>query len=348
MYSSGKGTKLLKDGVYILKKMVGLVLLFSLLALTMPGCSGGTRSEGIVFADAGWESIKFHNAVAGIIAEEVFGYIWTEVPGSTAVMHEGLIKGEIDVHMENWTDNIAPYDDDLAAGKFKEVSVNFDDNYQGIYVPRYVIEGDAERGIEALAPDLKYVWDLKDYPELFPDDENPSMGRIYGAIPGWEADEIMYNKYLHYNLDDTFVYFRPGSDPALQAAIISAYEKGEPVAAYYWEPTWLLGMYDMVLLEDEPYDKDTYLDGKSALPAVRVTVGVSNNFAANEDNREFIEFLGNYKTSSELTSEGLAYMQETEANYIETARWFLREHDELLDEWLNPENAELMKKFLGI
>ena len=70
-----------------------------------------------------------------------------------------------------------------------------------------------------------------------------------------EVDEILHKKYLHYGLDDNFIYFRPGSDAALATAITSAYDKGEPIAAYYWEPTWLLGMYDMVLLEDEPLMK---------------------------------------------------------------------------------------------
>lgn len=329
-----------------MKKITSVVLLFSLIALTMVGCSGGTSgNKEIAFADAGWDSIKFHNAVAGIIAEEIYGYSWREVPGSTTVLHEGLLKGEIDVHMEVWTDNLATYDDDLAEGKLKELSINFDDNYQGVYVPRYVIEGDTERGIKPLAPDLKYVWDLKDYPEVFPDDENEGMGRIYGAIPGWEVDEILHKKYLHYGLDDNFIYFRPGSDAALATAITSAYDKGEPIAAYYWEPTWLLGMYDMVLLEDEPFDEETYIEGETELPAVKVTVAASNDFA--EDNPEILEFLSNYKTSSQLTSEALAHMQETGDDYIETAKWFLRENEELLDEWLDSEDAETMKNYLN-
>ena len=226
--------------------------------------------------------------------------------------------------------------------------MNFDDNYQGFYVPRYVIEGDPERGIEASAPDLKYVWDLKDYPHVFPDDENPDKGRVYGAIPGWEIDEIMHRKYLHYGLDENFVYFRPGSDPALSAAITAAYEKGDPIVAYYWEPTWLLGMYDMILLEDEPYDKDTFFDGKCMPPPMRVTVCASNNFADQEENKDFIEFLSRYRTSSALTSEALAYMQETGTDdYVEVARWFLAKHDELLDAWLNPEDAETLRSLLG-
>lgn len=333
-----------------MKKLISVVLLLSILTLLLVGCAeeaGTSKSNEIVFANAQWESNMLHNAIAGTIAEEVFGYTWSEVPGSTAVMHEGLLKGEVDVHMEEWTDNIPAYQPDVEAGKIQELGVNFDDNYQGVYVPRYVIEGDPERGIEASAPDLKYIWDLKDYPEIFPDDEEAGKGRLYGAIPGWEVDEILHNKYEYYGLNENFVYFRPGSDPALSAAITSAYDKGEPIAAYYWEPTWLLGMYDMVLLEDEPYvDEESFREGKTELPAMNVTVAASNDFYNNEDNAEVIEFLSRYKTSSALTSEGLAYMQETGEDYVATAKWFLKEHDELLDEWLNAEDAQTMREAL--
>ena len=148
-------------------------------------------------------------------------------------------------------------------------------------------------------------------------------------------------------MGESFNYFRPGSESALATAITSAYEKGEPIAAYYWEPTWLLGLYDMVLLEDEPFDEETYMEGKTEMPAVTVTVGVSNDFADDEDNKELIDFLSNYETSSALTSEGLAYMQETDASYEETAKWFLNEHPELLDAWLSEEDAETMKNVLN-
>jgi ABC-type proline/glycine betaine transport system substrate-binding protein len=55
--------------------------------------------------------------------------------------------------------------EDIASGLYQELGLNFGDNMQGLYVPRYVIEGDTERGIEAMAPDLKAVADLAKYPE---------------------------------------------------------------------------------------------------------------------------------------------------------------------------------------
>lgn len=330
-----------------MKKVLSLLVIVALISVTIIGCSGGSVGKGeIKFADAGWDSILFHNAVAGLVAEEVYGYTWTEVPGSTNVMHEGVINGEVDVHMEEWTDNIATYQGDLEAGKFQEFGVNFDDNTQGIYVPRYVIEGDSERDIEASAPDLKYVWDLKDYPDVFQDQDDKDMGAMYGAIPGWEVNEIMHKKFMHYGLDENFNFIQPGSDAALSATITGAYEKGEPIAAYYWEPTWLMGKYDFVLLEDEPHNEDNYLDGESALPEVRVTIGTSNDFADNEENAEFIEFLTKYETSSALTSEALAHMQDTGDDYEKTAKWFLEEHDDLIDKWLNEEDAEILRESL--
>jgi ABC-type proline/glycine betaine transport system substrate-binding protein len=103
--------------------------------------------------------------------------------------------------METWTDNLATYDEDIEEGSIVELSVNYADNAQGFYVPRYVIEGDSERGIEPSAPDLKTVEDLLNYSDVFKDPEDPSKGRIYGAISSWEVDQIMRNKCAYYGLD---------------------------------------------------------------------------------------------------------------------------------------------------
>lgn len=329
------------------KRTTAALALLAVLALGMGlnGCS--VKKEEIVFADVGWDSVKFHNAVAGLVAESAYGYSWKAIPGSTPIMHEAMKKGEVDINMEEWTDNLATYDADKEAGLFKDLGTNFGDNIQGFYVPAYVIHGDPEREIEPMAPDLKTVQDLKKYADIFPDDENPGKGRIYGAIPGWEINEIMLKKVKHNGLDKMYNYFQPGSDPALSAAFTSAYEKGEPIVGYYWEPTWLTGKYDLVLLEDVPYvDEESYKEGKTACPSVDVTIGVSNSFY--EENPEFCEFLEKYTTSSALTSEALAYMQDTKADYEETAKWFLTEHSEFIDEWLPADKAESVKGALGL
>lgn len=327
-------------------KSLILILAITILLGSLAGCTSSKQSKTIRFADVGWDSILFHNAVAGTVAETVFGYQWTEVSGSTPITHEAVKKGEIDVHMEVWTDNLTDYESDIKAGKLKEIGVNFDDNAQGIYVPRYVIEGDPERGIAPMAPDLKTVADLKEYSSLFKDPEDSSKGILYGGIAGWEITEIIHKKYLHYGLNEKYNYIEPGTDAATSAVLVAAYDKGDPVAAYYWEPTWLLGKYDFVLLEDEPYDPELFFEGKSACPSVRVTVCTSNEFY--ENNPQFVEFLSKYRTSSALTSEALAYMEETGANYKDTAEWFLKEHRDLAESWLNQEQVEKLYSGIGM
>jgi glycine betaine/proline transport system permease protein/glycine betaine/proline transport system substrate-binding protein len=70
----------------------------------------------------------------------------------------------------------------------------------------------------------------------------------------------------------------------------------------------------------------------------------SNSFY--ESNPEFCAFLSKYHTSSALSSEALAYMQSTGANYKDTAVWFLNEHSELVDKWLTPEQAQTLRAAL--
>ena len=63
------------------KRTVAAVLAMVLtLGAGLAGCS--TKSKEIVFADVGWDSVRFHNAVAGLVAESAFDYSWTEMPGS--------------------------------------------------------------------------------------------------------------------------------------------------------------------------------------------------------------------------------------------------------------------------
>lgn len=331
-----------------MKKIISLLLVALLLVGSLVACSSDNSESGghIVFADAGWDSIKLHNAVAGLIVEELYGYTWEEVPGSSPVTHEGVLSGEIDIHMEEWTMNIPTYDKDIETGSLQELGVNFDDNYQGFYVPRYVIEGDSQRDIDPMAPDLKTVEDLKDYPHIFTDEDDQNMGRVYGAIPGWDADELMYAKYEHYNLDENFVYFRPGSDAALSAALSNAYERGEAVVGYYWEPTWLMGKYDFVALEEPEANPDNFKEGKSAIPSTDTTIVASNKFYDDEANKEVIEFLSNYKTSSALISKALGHIEDTGDTYEEAAIWFLRENDYLLDDWLDEKDAEIIRSAL--
>jgi glycine betaine/proline transport system permease protein/glycine betaine/proline transport system substrate-binding protein len=297
----------------------------------------GSDKDTVVFGDAGWDSMKFHNAVAEYIAETAYNLKTSEISGTTAVTYTGLKRGDIDVYMETWTDSIADYDDDIAAGTIKELSLNYGDNSQGFYIPKYVQDEN---------PGLKTVADLAKYSSLFPNPNGEGKGVIYGVPSGWEVSKVMENKFYYYGLDSYYDYVDPGSDATLQAEIASAYSKHEAIVAYYWDPTWITGQYELVLLEDAPYDSSIYEDGKCACPSMRVTVSVNSDFYAK--NPEFCAFLEKYKTSSALTAEALSYIEKNDATYSDTAKWFLKQHSDLIDEWLPSDKADIIKSDLGL
>jgi len=323
-----------------------VISLFVAVALLTAGCGGGEKQaaekkkETIIFADAGWDSIRLHNEIAGIILREGYGYKTDVIPGGEPSSLTGVSTGDIDVYMEVWTGNVIDkYNKLVENGDIIEVGLNFDDNKQGLYVPTYVIKGDPARGIEPMAPDLKSIHDLPKYWDLFKDPEDPGKGRIYGSIPGWTADTVLQAKYKNYGLDKNFNYFQPGSDTALATSLTKAIEEGKPWVGYYWEPTWISGKYDLTLLEDAPYSDELWKDGyRCEYPSQRLTIIVQKKLP--EQAPEVVEFLKHYHTSSELVSEALAYMQDNQATTQETAKWFLKEHQDLWTEWVPADVAE--------
>lgn len=330
--------------------------LFTVLLLAMITACGGSNDENseekakeietIVFADAGWDSIRFHNSVAQTIIENGFDYKTDVISGSTATTIQGLREGDIQVYTEIWTDNIIElYEEAIDSGDIERLSTNFDDNDQGLYVPTYVIEGDSERGIEPLAPDLKTVEDLKKYPEVFEDPEKPGTGRIINAPSGWELEKNITEKFDTYELNDTFTNFLPGSDAAIVASLVDAYNKGEGWVGYYWAPTAITAKYDLTLLEEDPYDKETWeKNSGTAFPPNDVVVGVHKDLP--EQAPEVVEFLKNYETSSELTEDALEYMEDTDASSDEAAIWWMNEHEDIWTTWVSEEVAEKIKEAL--
>jgi len=319
-----------------------LLISIILISLTLSAAA----KDKIVFADPGWDSVRFHNGVAQTIIEEGYGYSTEVIAGSTAATFLGLIEGDIDVYMEVWAANLGDtYYNPVKEGIIIETSINFNDNAQGIYVPTYMIKGDSKREIEPMAPDLKTVKDLKDYWKIFKDEEDPSKGRLYGAPPGWKVDQILRLKMETWGLNESFNYFSPGSDSALSAAIVAAYEKGEPIAAYYWEPTWIMGMLDMTLLEDEPYSEEKWTEESGyacEFSAMDIAIAVNKDFPARAP--EIVEFLKNYHTNSAMASTALAYMMENDCETMDAAIWFLQTREDVWTKWVPEDIAEKVKE----
>ncbi len=298
-------------------------------------------SRPIVFAGFDWDSAQFHTAVARKILEAGYGCKTDVVVGTTIPLIQGLAQGDVDVAMEVWKDNVTEvWNRAMTRGQVREVGVNFPDAVQGWYVPRYLVEG-----ANAPAKDLRAVADLPRFKALFKDPEEPKKGRFYNCPSGWNCEIVNTAKLRAYNLEADFTNFRPGTGAALAAAIGGAVLKHEPFVAYYWGPTWVLGKYDLVMLQEPAFNdadwKGLIADPKYpravAYPKVAVWIGANAKFAGAAP--EAMAFLKGYRTTSAQIGEALAFMQDHSGNADAAAKQFLKDHADIWQAWVTPEIA---------
>jgi glycine betaine/proline transport system substrate-binding protein len=334
-------------------KAVRSVLAAAAMLVALPALAQEPKCEidrPIVFGGLDWDSAAFHTAVAELILSKGYGCRVDTVPGSTIPLINGLVRGDVDVLMEIWSNNQPEaWTKAAAAGTVRENGVNFPDAIQGWFVPRYVVEGD-----KAPARGLKSVTDLPRFKQVFRDPEEPGKGRFYNCVAGWQC-EVVNEKKLHaYKLDGDYTNFRPGTGAALAAAVESAVRRHQPILFYYWGPTWLLGKVgkDVVMLEEPAFDQAVWdamtaeKDPKqvtrgTAYPVVKVVIGVNSAFADKAPG--IARFLDAYETTGALVSEALAHMQETGAKADEGARHFLKTHEDVWTKWVPAEVATRVK-----
>jgi glycine betaine/proline transport system substrate-binding protein len=312
------------------------------------------QKDVIKFSDQQWQTHWINNAIAMFIVEHGYGYPVETVVTTTPVMKQVFPEGDIDVNMELWRANsVEWYQEITSSGKVLDLGPTFEKSTQGWYVPRFVIEGDPDRGIEPLAPDLKSVFDLPKYKELFKDPEDPDKGLLISCITGWTCAKINAAKFYAYNLDETYNILEPGTSPALDASIAGAYKKGDPVLAYYWEPTWLMGAYDMVQLEEPEFteecdnlmkeivakDLDPQDTPKEAACAYKeYAIHKAAHHSLQDRAPEVVEFLKKMNVGTDPLNKTSAYMEENDAEAEDAALWFFQNYQERWRSWL-PEDV---------
>jgi len=315
----------------LLKSFTLLSTLF-FLVLAIAACEYETNE--IVLAEGDWESSELHNQIAKFILEEGYEREVRIDQLDTALILSSFREGTLDIYLEMWSGNIPSYQDDLAEQHYHQISVNYDDNFQGLYIPAYLAEE---------YPGLTSVSDLPDYKHLFPDPEitnwDPEIHKaiVIGGPSGWSITDFYERKFANEDdypgLVEHFTFRTSESTVLLDTTLVNAYQQENPWVGYHWEPSWILGLYDMVLLEDDlPYDLET---GTGNPPPQPVTVVARDGFE--EDHPELFDFFSQYETSAEITASGLAYMNTEEASTAETARWWLAEYEDLWSQWVPEE-----------
>ncbi len=238
------------------------------------------------------------------------------------------------------------------SGAVIDVGPIYDESTQGWYVPRYVVEGCDDRGIEPMAPGLSSVFDLPDYWEVFKDPEDPNKGVFLNSIFGWDCTEINDIKMEAYGLTEYYNIQYPGGAAALDAALAGAYERGEAIVGYYWEPTWLIGMYDFVQLEEPEFDEDVWhqiemaMHGEIEISDVHEACGYMRHAihsgvhsSLKERAPELVEFFTAMNVGTDELSQTSAFMASENADADEAALWYFENFEQRWRTWL-PDDVE--------
>lgn len=305
--------------------MFALVTIFSVAACQY-------ETDTIVIGEGDWNSNRFYNQVVKYILENGYDETVEVTSVSTPILIQSLTDGSIDLNIETWSDNMPTYQQDILDGNYVELGVNFDDNFQGIYIPQY---------LQDEHPDLVSISDLANYKSLFPDpevtgwDAENDKGVIYGGPSSWQVTTFFINKFantdLYPELAANFEFRTLESTATLNSTLTAAYESEEAWAGYNWEPTSIMGRYDMVLLEDDiAYDYDT---GAGLIPTNNVTIVSTANFE--EAHADAAAFLKLMNTSSAMVNEVLAYMDEQGLDPDEVAIWWLQNNESIWSTWVS-------------
>ena len=210
------------------------------------------------FGDITWESGSLITEVLRLITEKGYGVATDTLPGSTVSLEAALAKNDIQVIGEEWAGRSPVWLKAQAEGKVFGLGDIVKNASEGWWVPEYVVKGDPEKGIKAVAPDLKSVSDLARYKDVFRDQEDPSRGRFLNSPTGWTSEIVNSQKLKAYGLDKDYVNFRTGSGAALDAEVSSSIRRGKPVLFYYWSPTPLIGRYKLIKLEEPAFDAEAW------------------------------------------------------------------------------------------
>jgi glycine betaine/proline transport system substrate-binding protein len=290
----------------------------------------------LTIAEMTWASAAVAAHIEKIILQKAYGCEVELVPGDTVPTSTSMAeRGEPDIAPEMWLISTrAVIDRGVREGRLKLAGkILSDGGEEGWWVPKALVEKYPE--LTTLAAVLKR-------PDLFPDPEEPGMGRFYGCPSGWGCQITNENLFRGYKMKQArFALFDPGSGVGLAGAIAKAVNRGEPIFTYYWAPTALLGKYPMVKLSGMKHEAknwpcmtkpDCPAPAPNGFPPSEVVTVTTTKFAAQAP--QAFAFIAKVSWPNPVVQKVLAWQHENRADAEETAEYFLKNFKIVWAKWL--------------
>ncbi|MGV8856429.1 MAG: ABC transporter substrate-binding protein [Devosia sp.] len=292
--------------------------------------------RSIDIAEMTWPSAAALAHIHATVLQAGYGCNVEIVTGDTVPTTSSMVlRGSPAIAPELWTSTVqdqwdAALDDGSVVALGDAIS---DGTIEGWFIPRYTQEAN---------PEIVSAETAIANPQVFPDPEDSSKGRLYTCPPGWGCELATGALFKAYDMADTWNLFSPGSGGALDASISRAFTREEPILFYYWGPTAILGKYDAVALDmgsvkPEVYACNTNPDcdkpaGITAYPSSPAIVGAAA--WVKEEAPAVADYFSKVGLTNDQISEMLVYGDENQADAEATAINFLKTKQDVWAKWV--------------
>ncbi len=211
---------------------------------------GAASDEVITLAIAPWNGSALNVAVAEQLIESEIGQTVETVEIDENATWPAINTGDISASLEMWpsghAQNVADFIDN-PDGNIANAGLLGPVGKIGWYIPTYMVEQHPELA----------TWEGFADPELaklFATAETGDKGQFLGADPSF----VQYDEAIIDNLGLPLEVVYAGSDPAILAALDSAYGREEPILFYLWTPHSAHNTYDLTEVRLPEYTEECY------------------------------------------------------------------------------------------
>ena len=296
-----------------------------------------TEERGTLYlVDQDWNGQLVTTAVAQVLMEQEMGLdVATKfAPADSAPLFLGLESGDFHFVCCNWPSYSANFlgeyvdGDEATVDRMGPVGII---GGSGWYVPSYVVNGDPDRGIEAVAPNLRTVADMNQYKDVFATSDTGSSGRLLEHTPAWDTrpDE----RLEAFGVDFQTVF--AGSEGAALAELDAAFQRGDPIVVYIWEPHWAHAKYDLLPIEMPEWTAGCYPDSEKfdcGYPTDHVAKliwpGLQDEFP------EAYEFLSNFQLTNAQQNEIVLNLAENDLSPRAAAQEWVDANESVWRAWI--------------
>jgi glycine betaine/proline transport system substrate-binding protein len=334
------------------------IIISALVVLGFTSFSGiaNAKCGKLVIAEQNWASAELMANVDKIILEEGYGCDVELVPGATMPTFTSMNdKGSPDMNPEQWAN--AVYTPLKKAVSEKRLIIANGAPITGLGEGWWLNPAALKKH-----PELKGMTAVQilERPDLFPDKEDPSKGAFMGCPAGWGCQLANANLFRAFEMEKKgWKLIDPGSAAGLDGSIAKASDSNEPWFGYYWNPTSMVGKYNLQPVDfGVPFagrdnwdncitlaEQDCANPKPTAWTKSEVNSIVTANFAKT-GGKDALSYVEKRVFPGEVMNGMLVYMADNQAKGSDAAVEFLIKHEDVWTKWVSSSAAKKIKKSL--